>query len=139
MDFTAIVCNFYHKLEAAGGREGAKKEGGKGWVSQVCSFTTSWSQFLNTLPYPSFHIPPCHKPPLTSCSVPAPPWSTHSAALITNCHLPSVGEADHLLQEKADTPLSMARCTHNWSSTVRLYRGRVGRAGGRGLVMEYTR
>lgn len=108
MDFTAIVCNFYHKLK-------------------------SNPQLLHIPPFP------CHKPPLTSCSVPAPPWSAHSAALITNCRLLSVGEADHLLQEKANTPLSMARCTHIWSSTVRLYRGRAGRAGGRGLVMQYTR
>ena len=50
--------------------------------------------------------------------------------------LPSVGEANHLLQEKANTALSMARCTHNWSSTVRLNRGREGKAGGRGLVMQ---
>ena len=115
------------------GREGEREEGGQGWISQPLSVTstTGWS-------HPSFHITPfpCHKPPLTSCSVPAPPWSTHSAALITNCRLPSVGEADHLLQEKANTPLSMARCTHIWSSTVRLYRRRVGRAGGWGLVMQ---
>ena len=48
-----------------------------------------------------------------------------------NCRLPSAAEADHLLQEKANTPLSMARWTHNWSSTVRLYRGgRGGQVGG---------
>ena len=124
--------------EGEGGGEGAKKEGGERWVPKPLSVvsTTSWSQFLNcSISHPSH----CHKPPLTSCSVPAPPWSAHSAALITNCRLLSVGEADHLLQEKANTPLSMARCTHNWSSTVRLYRGRAGRAGGRGLVMQYTR
>ena len=89
-------------------------------------------------PYPSLP-PPHHKPPLTSCSVPAPSWSAHSAALITNCRLPSVGEADHLLEEKASTPLSMARCTHNWSSTVQLYWGRAGRARVEGSMCSQLR
>ena len=69
MDFVAIVCNFYHKLES-------------------------------NPPYPS---PPLSQAPPDLLLCPRPTWSTHSAALITNCHLPSVGEADHLLQEKATT------------------------------------
>ena len=72
---------------------------------------------------------------VTTSSTIAPFPSSHkppSATLITNCRLLCVGEVDHLLQEKANTPLSMAR----WSSTVRLYRERVGRAGGWDLVMQ---
>ena len=115
-----------------GKRERGRRGKGGSFAAIVCSFYHKLESISQL-----FHIPPhCHKPPLTSCSVPAPPWSTHSAALITNCRLPSVGEADHLLQEKANTPLSTARCTHNWSSTVRLYKGRTGRASGRGLVMQ---
>ena len=75
--------------------------------------------------------PCCQMSPLISCPAPAPPSSPHSAALITNCRLPSTVEADHLLQENANTPLNMARWTHSWSSTVRLYRegGGEGRGG----------
>ena len=131
--FEAPVSSNHHEPGRLkeGEREGEREEGGKRWISQPLSVvsTTSWSRI---------QLPPlpCHKPPLTSCSVSAPPWSAHSAALITNCRLPSVGEADHLVQEKANTPLSMARCTHNWSSTVNLYRGRARRAGGWALVMQ---
>ena len=79
--------------------------------------------------------PCCQMSPLISCPAPAPPSSPHSAALITNCRLPSAVEADHLLQENANTPLNMARWTHSWSSTVRLYREGGGEGGGWGLMM----
>ena len=133
------------------GREGRgreerrrREEGEKGGSFSNClQILPQVEVQLSIAPYPFvieppvLQLPPYFKPPLTSCSVSVPPWSAHSAALITNCHLPSVNEAGHLLQEKANTLLSMARCTHNWSSTVRLYRGRVGKAGGQGLVMEW--
>ena len=46
-----------------------------------------------------------------------------------------------MLQEKANTPLSMARYTHNWSSTVRLYKGegREGRWVGLGDAIDQVR
>ena len=43
--------------------------------------------------------PPARQTPSDLCCDPTPPWSAHSAALITNCCLLNVSEADHLLQE----------------------------------------